>query len=239
MQLSTLVLPAPFGPTRANSSPGRVANDTSSRTLKPPNRSVRRSTARSAIPPPAAAILLDGAVAPPLAAGVAEVELLDVRVAPEPVAVAVEHDAPVLHDVTVVGDVERDRGALLDHQDRHAELAADVEEPPHQIVDDDRGEAERQLVHQQEVGPTHDGACEREHLPLAAGQEAADAAPQFAEAGEELVGELLGPPALRRAGSARERRDQILVNRQIREHLVALGDKHDTAPRDLVRRPVL
>src|SRR2546430_4118989 len=175
MQLSTLVLPAPFGPTKANSSPGRVANDTSSRTLKPPKRSVRRSTARSAIPSPAAAILLDGAVAPALAAGVAEIEFLDVRVAPEPRAVAVEHDAPVLHDVAVIGNVERDRGALLDHQDRHPELAADVEEPPHQIVDDHRGEAERQLVHQQEVEPAHDGACEPQHRPPAAGQEAAEA----------------------------------------------------------------
>ena len=41
MQLSTLVLPAPFGPISANSSPGSTAKDTSSSTVKPPKRRLR------------------------------------------------------------------------------------------------------------------------------------------------------------------------------------------------------
>jgi hypothetical protein len=44
MQLSTLVLPAPFGPINANSSPDSMANDTWSRTTRPPKRSDRLLT---------------------------------------------------------------------------------------------------------------------------------------------------------------------------------------------------
>src|SRR5215212_4993504 len=77
MQLSTLVLPAPLGPIRANNLPLSTAKDTSWRTVSPPKRSVRCSTASSAIPSPAAAVLLDVAVAPPAFAGLAELQFLD------------------------------------------------------------------------------------------------------------------------------------------------------------------
>src|SRR3984893_6375036 len=96
MQLSTLVLPAPFGPINASSSPAAAANETSSSTTNPPNRSVRRSTASSAIPPPASPILLDVAIAAPRAGGAAEVELLHVGMLAQPLGGAVEHDAAVL-----------------------------------------------------------------------------------------------------------------------------------------------
>src|SRR5712691_9435138 len=149
MQLSTLVLPAPFGPISASNSPGATISDTSSSTVSPPKRNVRCSTASSAIPSPGTAILLDGAVAAPLGAGAAEIEFLDVAVGGEPRGGAVEHDAAVLQHVAVVGDGERHRGTLLDHENRKIELAADVGEAPHQILDHHRREAERQLVHQQ------------------------------------------------------------------------------------------
>src|SRR4029077_755951 len=103
-QLSTLVLPAPFGPINANSSPAATSSDTPSSTVRPPKRSVRRSIASSAIPSPAAAILLDLAIAAVLAAHAAEIELLDVGVAAQPLGVAVEDDASVLHHVAEGGD---------------------------------------------------------------------------------------------------------------------------------------
>src|SRR5579871_165475 len=145
MQLSTLVLPAPFGPISAKSSPGAAANDTSSSTTSPPNRRVRRSTASSAIPPPASAILLDVAVAAARAGGAAEIELLHVGMLTQALGGAVEHDAAVLHHVPVVGDRERDRGALLDQQDGEVELAPDLGEPLRQILDHHGREAEREL----------------------------------------------------------------------------------------------
>src|SRR5262252_2261052 len=124
-QLSTLVLPAPFGPISANSSPGSTLSDTRSSTVRPPKRSVRLSIASSAIPSPAPAILLHVAVAPallcaPLPAGAAEIELLDIGVAAQALRRAVEHDAAALHHVAVVGDRERHGRALLDQQDGDA-----------------------------------------------------------------------------------------------------------------------
>src|SRR5260370_39785481 len=95
-QLSTLVWPAPFGPISANSSPASTANESSSSTVRPPKASVSRSIASSAIPPPAAAILLHVAVAPPFAAMMAGVELLDVRGAAQALGGAGEHVPSVL-----------------------------------------------------------------------------------------------------------------------------------------------
>src|SRR3990172_9026243 len=129
MQLKALVLPAPLGPISAYSSAGSTANDSPSSTVSPPNRRLRFSTSSSAIPPPAAAVLLDVAVAAAAAAArLAEVELLDVGVALEARAVAIEHDAAVLQHVAVVGDIQRYGGALLDQHDGDAELALDLDE---------------------------------------------------------------------------------------------------------------
>src|SRR5882762_3907933 len=133
-QLSTLVLPAPFGPISANSSPAPSASETSSSTVRPPNRRVRRSISSSAIPSPAAAILLDLAIAPSLAALAAQIEFLDVRMPAQALGRAVEHDASIFHDVGVIGDVERHRRALFHEQNGDAELAPDFGQPPQQIL---------------------------------------------------------------------------------------------------------
>src|SRR5687768_3784051 len=124
MQLSALVLPAPFGPISANSWPGSTAKEIPSSTVRPPNRRLRFSTATSAIPSPRAAVLLDLAVGTAAGAALPEVELLDVLMAGQPLAVAVEHDAAVLHHIGVDGDLERNRGALLDQKDGDAEFVA-------------------------------------------------------------------------------------------------------------------
>src|SRR6516165_2633560 len=208
-QLSTLVLPAPFGPISANSSPAATASDTPSSTVRPPKRKVRRSISSSAIPSPAAAILLHLAITPALAALEAEIEFLDVRVATQALGRAVEHDPPVLHDVAVVGDLERHRRALLHDEDRDAEFAPDLGKPAQQIFHHHRREAERELVDQQQFRPAHEGARERQHLPLAAGQQAADAVAQRAELRKELVDQRLAPPALDRRGAVRNRHDEI------------------------------
>src|SRR6266545_4229446 len=158
MQLSTLVLPAPFGPISANSSPGRTANDTSSSTVSPPKRRLSEATASSAIPSPAAPILLHVAIAAAAACRLAEVEFLDVGVGAQPLGAAVEHDAAVLHHVAVVGDVEREGRALLHQQNGEAELAANVDQPAQQVLDHDRREAERELIDQQQFGAADERA---------------------------------------------------------------------------------
>src|SRR5262245_43691736 len=179
MQLSTLVLPAPFGPIRANSSPGSTAKETPSSTTRPPKRSVSPSISISAIPSPAAAILLHVAIAAPVARRVAEIELLDVAVRQQARAIAVEHDASVLQHIAIVGDRERHGGALLDDHDGDAELVADLLEPRHQVLDHDRRKAERQFVDQQKLRLAHQRARNREHLALTAGEEPGHAAAQI------------------------------------------------------------
>src|SRR6476646_8685286 len=196
MQLSTLVLPAPLGPMRANSSPCPTANDTLSRMVSPPKRRPRRSMASSAIPPPRAAILFDVAVGAPLAGGLAQVELLDVLMTLESLAISVEDDASVLHHISVVGDLQRRGGALFDQQDADAEFVADGPETTGEILDNDRCQAERQLVDQQKLRPTHQGRADRQHLSLAAGQKAGSPASQFGKERKEMIGALIEPPSL-------------------------------------------
>src|SRR6266478_4879640 len=236
MQLSTLVLPAPFGPMSANSSPLFTASDTRSSTARPPKRSDRRSSSSSAIPSPAPAILLDLPVAAPLPAPVAEIELLDVGMGAQALGRAVEHDLAVLHDVAVVGNLQCDRGALLDHQDGDAELAANVDQAAEQVAHHHRRQSKRELVDQQQARSADDGACQGEHLALAAGEEPTNPAPQLAELGEELIDQRFAPLLL--AAIARDRRDQVLGDREIGEYLVALGHEHYAARGVLMRKPI-
>src|SRR4029078_8021182 len=101
MQLSTLVLPAPFGPIRASSSPASTCSDTSLSTASPPNRSERRSISSSGMRmlPPERAI-----AAALLAAGLAEVGFLNFPPAAQLGGRTLEHDTTVLDDVAVVGN---------------------------------------------------------------------------------------------------------------------------------------
>src|SRR5262245_31167875 len=145
MQFSTLVLPAPFGPIRASSSPRSTASDTRSSTCKPPKRRLSDETASSAIPSPGTAILLGVAIAAALRAA-AKIELLDVAMLAQPRGVAVEDDAPVLEHIAVVCDCKRCGRALLDDHDRQVEGCADLHDALHQLVDHDRCEPERELV---------------------------------------------------------------------------------------------
>src|SRR5215210_6307416 len=120
MQLSTEVLPAPLGPIRHSSSPGRVSRDTSWSTWRPPKarpmpsrRSEALSAGDSAIPAPAAAVLLDVAIAALPVRAEPQVELADVRVVAQHFRRAGEHDPAVLEHVGAVGDIEGDRRVLL------------------------------------------------------------------------------------------------------------------------------
>src|SRR6202158_6010711 len=126
MQFSTLVLPAPLGPIRASNSPASIASDMPSSTTRPPNRKRSDSIVSSAIPPPTSAILLDGTIAPAIAAGrLSEIELLDIAVREQPRALAVEYDPAVFEHITVIGDAQSGGSALFDDKDCRAELAAD------------------------------------------------------------------------------------------------------------------
>src|SRR5215475_8264256 len=151
-QLRTLVLPAPLGPISANSSPASTANETLSRTTRPPKRSDRFSISSSAIPPPAAPILFDGPIAPSLATNLPEIEFLDFVVIAQPLGIALQHDTAVFQHVPIVGNRERHGCILFDDGNADAKLAANMDQPLHQIVDHERRKTQRKLVHQQQFG---------------------------------------------------------------------------------------
>src|SRR5712692_3767869 len=160
-QLSTLVLPAPFGPISASNSPLSTTSEIRSSTVRPPKRSDRRSISSSAIPPPAAAILLDLAVAASLPALASEVELRNVGVTAQLLGRAVEHDLAVLHDVGVIGNLQCDRGALFDDQDGDAQFAVNLDQSLEQVAHHDRRQSERELIDQQQLRSADESARQR------------------------------------------------------------------------------
>ena len=85
----------------------------------------------------------------------------------------------------MVGDLQRQMRVLLDEEDGHAllvDLLDDVEDGLHH----GRRQAERWLVEEQEPGSRHQGARDRQHLLLAAGQRAGHLRRALLEDGEEL-----------------------------------------------------
>src|SRR3989442_11833331 len=79
-------------------------------------------------------------------------------------------DAARLEEVGVIGEVERRRDVLLDEQDAHALLAVDGAHDAEDLASDERREAERGLVEEEQARPQHERAPDREHLLLAPGE---------------------------------------------------------------------
>ena len=98
---------------------------------------------------------------------------------------AVHHDVATLHDVDTIGDAEGQPHVLFDEQHAGRLLGRD---PPHGVEeapDDAGGEAERQLVEEEQRGLGRDRTREGEHLLLAARQQPGDATEQGLELGEQ------------------------------------------------------
>ena len=120
------------------------------------------------------------------AARLAEIGFLDFAAAAQLRGGAFQHHAPVLQDVAVIGDLQRHAGVLLNQQNGDAELLPDAGEPPRQIFDHHRRQAERELVHQQQFGVADNGAAERKHLALAARQQSGEPRSQLRQRWKEL-----------------------------------------------------
>ncbi len=102
-------------------------------------------------------------------------------------------DASVDHDRDRVGHLGRDANVLLDHQDRHVALFGEAAQRLLDMGDDDRGEPLRRFVHHQEARVLQQGAADRQHLLLAAGQLAAAVATALGEPREDLVDAFARP----------------------------------------------
>src|SRR5262245_6743759 len=115
----------------------------------------------------------------------AQVRALNARVGQERVASAREHHAPGLEDVAAIAQLEGLHDPLLDQQDRQPALAPDAVDRLEDLLDDARPQPLRGLVEQEQIGPGHQPAAQRQHLLLAARQRAGELAVALPEDREE------------------------------------------------------
>ena len=80
-------------------------------------------------------------------------------------------DLAGLKHVAAVGDLEGHAGVLLDEEDRRA-LPVHLLDDREHLLDEDRGQTHRGLVHQQHLRVRHQGAAHGEHLLLTTGHAA-------------------------------------------------------------------
>jgi len=132
---------------------------------------------------------------------------------------------PLLHDVGVVGHLERGLGELLHEQHRHP-LRLEPADGAEDLLHDDRGQPHGRLVEQHDLGARHEGPADGQHLLLAAGERAGELGAPLLELGEELV----DPPEVAGGlGAEAEEARQVAVGPQ--EQVVLGGERReDVAP---------
>src|SRR6266498_2909160 len=188
---------------------------------------------------PALPALVELHVAVALSASAAEIELLHVLVRPERVRLAVEDDAPVLHDVAVVGDPEREVRVLLDEEQARLLLAVHAHEDLEDLAGEEGGEPERRLVEEDEPGSRHERPPDGEHLLLAAGEVPRELAAVPAQRREVVEDE--GVVALQAGAVAAgvAAHHDVLVDGEVLEDAASLHHLEDAAADDLLgREPV-
>ena len=122
---------------------------------------------------------------PPATRRRAEVRRADRVVEQQLVRRAARHDAAALQQVRLPRGAQRERRALVGEQDRGA-LGGDPAQRLADLADDDRREPERRLVEQQQPRPRHQRAADRQHLLLAAAEQAGALVEPLAQDREQL-----------------------------------------------------
>ena len=149
-----------------------------------------------------------------------------------------EPDPAPLHEVRRRRELQGDVDGLLDEQHRGPSRG----DLPHQfgeLPDDDRRQAQAELVDHQELRFAQQRHAQTEHLLLAAREVRRGLVEPFGEdreRGQHLLGpptEPFGIPPQQPPGGP-----QVLPDGQAREHRCATGNLTDTEPGDLARRRV-
>ncbi len=132
-----------------------------------------------------------------------------------------------------VGDRQRALDVLLDDQHRDP-LAAEPKDRAHHVLDDPRGEPLAGLVEQHQARRAEQGAGDRHHLHLAAGEVLRLAVHEVRQRAEDLaaLGDAPGAEA-RRLPRDRE----VALDGERRKDAPVVRDPADPAPGDLVGRP--
>ena len=137
----------------------------------------------------------------------------------------------------MLGEFERQGGVLLDNEHRDAGLAVDLAQNPEQFFDDQRREAEGRFVEEHQPGPQHQGAADRQHLLLAAGQCAGllpAALPEARKMRVDLL-DIGGDPGFVAAGHRAEL--QILLDRDAQKRAAPFRHMRDPEPHDVLGGP--
>ncbi len=136
------------------------------------------------------------------------------------------------------GDGQRHVDALFHEHDGHA-VVGHPSNDREQLADDDRCEAQRQLVDQQHLRAHHEAHREREHLLLAARhvrRRRVESVGEHREHLQHLGGGCSDTRLVAPIGPAGE--FEVLANGQRPEHALAAGHLDDAERSDLVRRGV-
>src|SRR6266542_714659 len=235
---------------RAPSSARRSAGKSVSRfrSSRPPGRrsgmegsfpSRRATGALVTASEPALAPLVELEIAVAGRAAAAEVELLHVLVRAELVGLAVEDDPAVLHDVAVVRDPEREVRVLLDEQEARLLLAVHALDDVEDFAHEQRREAERRLVEEDELRARHERAADREHLLLAAGEVAGEPLAALSQAREVVEHHLPVALEARPVVPGEPTHRDVLVDRQVLEDAAALHHLEDAVADDLLGRELV
>ena len=105
-------------------------------------------------------------------------------------ALALEDDPPRLEHVGALAEVEGEKRVLLDQQDRDVLLVVQPAQELDELLDDERRQAERELVDRERARLGHQRSADRDHLLLAAGRAARGAVAELVELREEGVDPL-------------------------------------------------
>src|SRR5882672_10458595 len=164
----------------------------------------------------------------------AEIKLLNVLGMYQPLAAVVHDDPADFQNVTIMRRFQRHLGVLLDQQDRHALFLVDAPDDGEDLPHQDRRQAKRRLIEQQQRRAVHQRAPDREHLLLAARELSGRLVQPFPEPRKISVDEFQivsdGVAVLARIGA----HHQVLAHAQERKHLAPLGHVAKTEPHDLV-----
>ena len=145
-------------------------------------------------------------------------------------------DDPALGEhVAPARDLQRALDVLLHEQDADSgavDLADDVED----LVDDDRREAERRLVHEEQPRLSHQCSADRQHLLLTAAQRPRHLSAALGQAGEEGVDPAQRLAVGRSRGVAVRAEVEVVADREAREDPASLRHDRDARAADDVGR---
>src|SRR5260221_12150633 len=168
---------------------------------------------------------------------VAEVGPADRLVAGELAALPREGDAADLEDGGGVGRAEGQVGVLLDHQDGGPVLPVDGADDVEDLPDDDRRQAQRRLVEEEQLRVEHQRARDRKHLLLATGEGGGDLLAALPDPGEVAHRLLVVGPDLRPIAADVGAHLEVLPDRHLRHRAPTGGHVCDAEPRDLLGLP--